>query len=46
MTLENAKKLYNHYLETGETDKAKEIAAGRPEVVEVEEEKPKKRGRR
>ena len=43
MTLENAKKLYKHFLEIGLTEKAEEIAKGRPEVLEDEPiEKSKK----
>ena len=43
MTLENSKRLYKHFLETGQKELAEQIAKGRPEVVaEPKVEKIKK----
>ena len=43
MTLENAKRLYKHFLEKGMLKEAEDIAKWRPEVksVKAEPEKPK-----
>jgi hypothetical protein len=43
MTLENAKMLYKHFVEHGMSEQAEEIARGRPEVLEDEEIKSKKK---
>ena len=34
MTLENQKRLYKHFSETGQKELAEQIARGRPEVLE------------
>ncbi len=42
MTLETAKKLYDFYKETGQEERAEDIAKKRPEVVgETKQEKKK-----
>jgi hypothetical protein len=38
MTLENQKILYKHFIETGQKERADEIARGRPEVIEEKKE--------
>ena len=45
MTLENAKRLYKHYIDTGQTANAENIKARRQEIVEKPIEKPKEKAK-
>lgn len=38
MTLENAKRLYDHYMSIGNHKAAKELVDRRPEILKMEEE--------
>jgi len=42
MTAENQKRLYEHFKETGQEDRAQEILKAYPEFEEAKTEKPKK----
>lgn len=57
MTLENSKRLYEHYVKNGNTKAAEELSKKRPELSDtpkveeevkeaVEEEKPKKKAKK
>tara|TARA_R100000789_G_scaffold992_1_gene3555 strand:+ start:1132 stop:1269 length:138 start_codon:yes stop_codon:yes gene_type:complete len=41
MTAENAKRLYKHYMDTGQTANAENILARRPEIMDKPKEKAK-----
>ena len=45
MTAENAKRLYKHYMDTGQTANAENIRARRREIVEKPVEKPKEKAK-
>jgi len=46
MTLENAKRLYDHYIKTGQKENAENIAYTRPEVKEDKTTESKKDGKK